>query len=628
MKRTLLWITALVVMVAGMSNSVPRAAAADAVVGTGTPASCNESAFDAALLTAQVDERGTITFNCGPGNHTIEIYSAAVITTEVSIDGGGQIRLLAQGSAPLFVRPRFFEVNGGGWLTLSDIVLEGARGPAGDGWGSQGGSIVVWGNGQLDLQGTTILNSASSAWGGAIANESGIVRVQDSVITGAAKWGGAYNGANGYDIFINTIVRDSAGTEGGGGLRLWNTIHSTVTDSTISGNDTNGAGGGIENLGSPLTITRSIIEGNAASEWGGGIKNSSNLGRPGTVIIENSRIAGNVSAIKGGGIDSNSILTLRDTLVSGNTAVWGGGILSWGGQLSLDGATVSQNSADRGGGVYVHGGGATIDGSQIADNEATEGGGLYLTEIEGANADNWVRIRDSEIAGNRAVAGSGILAARAYATLSQTELAGNNTTAVYLWQTTAGGSYMVITQSSIHDNGGGLYNGAASTLTVGNSTISQNGEWGVWAGQDSIQTLLGFSTVRGNAAGQIQRTGGRLVLTGAAIDRGATLAANCVADAGLPAVEGSGSWANDNSCGQGVTVSSDLDLGPLEANDGPTPSHMPQAGSVLIDAVACDTYTTDQRGAARPHGAGCDAGAVEAGASARPLLFVPVIARQ
>lgn len=626
--KQMMWIMTVVLLLSGLAGSQARAATADAVVGTGTPASCDEAAFDAALATVQAGTRGAITFDCGPASHTIEIYSSATITQEVVIDGGGLIRLFAQGSSPMFVRPRFFEVNAGGWLTLHDIVLEGGRGPAGDGWGSQGGSIVVWGTGQLDVQGTTIVNSASSAWGGAIANEGGIVRVQDSIISNSsAKWGGAYNGANGYDIFINTTVTDATSTDGGGGVRLWNTLDSSFTDSTISGHFTGGAGGGIENLGGQVTIRGSYIEGNSATQWGGGIKNSNNGDRVGTIRIESSRIAGNVSAINGGGIESNGALILGETLVSGNTAVWGGGILNWGGQMALAGSSVRDNSATLGGGIYANGGGLTVANSLIADNDATEGGGLYLMEIAGANTDNWARITASDITGNQAAAGGGILAARAYVTVSQTEIAGNSTVAVYLWQTTSGGSYMVVDQSSIHDNaGGGFYNGESSTLTIGNSTISQNGEWGVWAGQNSIQTLLGFSTVRGNAAGQIRRTGGQLVLEAAAIDRGTTATANCVSDAGLSAPQGGGSWANDNSCGATVSVSSDLDLGPLAMNGGSTSSHEPQPGSALIDATDCGINTIDQRGVARPQGEACDVGAVEFDPSGGQI-FVPVIVR-
>ncbi len=615
-------------LLSGLTGTKARAATTDAVVGTGTPASCDETAFDAALATVQAGTRGTITFDCGPASHTIEIYNSATISKEVTIDGGGLIRLFAQGSSPMFVKPRFFEVSAGGWLTLNDMVLEGGRGPAGDGWGSQGGSIVVWGAGQLDMQGTTILNSASTAWGGAIANEGGVVRVQDSIISGSsAKWGGAYNGANGYDIFINATVVGSISAEGGGGVRLWNTIDSSITDSTISGHTTAGSGGGIENIGGQVTIRGSYIEGNAATLWGGGVKNSNNGDRTGWILIENSRIADNVSGINGGGIESQGSLTLRTTRVTDNTAVAGGGILSWDGQLTIDGTSVVENSADKGGGIYAHGGGVVIDNSQVADNVATEGGGLYLTEIAGAGANNWAHITASDITGNRANSGSGILAAHAYVTVSQSEIFGNGALAVYLWQTVSGGSYMVVTQSSIHDNtGSGFYNGENSTLTIGNSTISQNGEWGVWAGQNSIQTLLGFSTVRDNAAGQIRRTGGQLVLEASAIDRGTTATPNCVTDAGLPAPQGGGNMANDNSCGAPVTPNSDLDLGPLELNGRATPGHWPQPGSALIDAAACGIYKTDQHGMARPQGTACDVGAVEVGPDGG-RIFVPAIMR-
>lgn len=628
MKRFPVWIATITVMLLALALGALPAAAADAVVGNGTPASCNEAALDAAISTVQASGSGTVTFNCGPETRTIEVFTSANIKTEVVIDGGDKVRLLAQGSAPLFVRPRFFEVSDGGALTLRDIILEGGTGPAGDGWGSQGGSIVVWSASSLDVQSSTILDSVSTAWGGAIANEGGAVRVQDSVISGSAKWGGAYNGANGFDIFINATVTGSTSQEGGGGLRFWNALDSQITDSTISGNQTNGAGGGVENIGGRLTIQGSIIEENLAAEWGGGIKNSNNPGKTGTVEIEKSRVADNTAGLNGGGIDNAGGLLVSETLVTRNGAGWGGGILSWGGTLILDRATITENKADAGGGLYVHGGGATIDESLIDGNEATNGGGLFLTEIDGSTAANWVAITSSTISGNQTTqAGGGILANRAYVTVSKTEIAGNQATAVYLWKTASGGSYMTATQSSVHDNtGGGFYNGEQSTLTLFNTTVSQNGEWGVWAGLDSVYTGLGFSTVRGNADGQMQRTGGRLSLESSAVGRGSTAKANCVTNAGLPALEGDGSWSDDNSCGSSVSVSADLDLGPLALNGGATPNHLPQPGSILIDATDCGTVTIDQRGAARPQGAACDAGAVEVGIVGG-RLYAPVVIR-
>ncbi len=72
---------------------------------------------------------------------------------------------------------------------------------------------------------------------------------------------------------------------------------------------------------------------------------------------------------------------------------------------------------------------------------------------------------------------------------------------------------------------------------------------------------------------------------------------------------------SDGSCNpNGTTDQSFTDalLGPLADNGGPTLTHALGAGSPAIDAAdagACPA--TDQRGVARPQGAGCDVGAFE-----------------
>ncbi|MEZ4571506.1 MAG: hypothetical protein R2849_14480 [Thermomicrobiales bacterium] len=57
-------------------------------VGTGTPASCTEAAFDAVLAGG-----GLITFNCRPGTTTIDLTVEKAIANNTEIDGGGQIVL-------------------------------------------------------------------------------------------------------------------------------------------------------------------------------------------------------------------------------------------------------------------------------------------------------------------------------------------------------------------------------------------------------------------------------------------------------------------------------------------------------------------------------------------------------
>jgi hypothetical protein len=78
---------------------------------------------------------------------------------------------------------------------------------------------------------------------------------------------------------------------------------------------------------------------------------------------------------------------------------------------------------------------------------------------------------------------------------------------------------------------------------------------------------------------------------------------------------------NDMGCGGDFTQTGDVSnanvpLGPFANNGGPTSTQIPTAGNVAIDHVpnAQCFNATDQRGAVRPAGAGCDSGAYEVGA--------------
>uniref|UniRef100_UPI003569B55B choice-of-anchor Q domain-containing protein n=1 Tax=Actinotalea sp. TaxID=1872145 RepID=UPI003569B55B len=72
---------------------------------------------------------------------------------------------------------------------------------------------------------------------------------------------------------------------------------------------------------------------------------------------------------------------------------------------------------------------------------------------------------------------------------------------------------------------------------------------------------------------------------------------------------------SDGSCNPNGTTdqsSTDALLGPLADNGGPTLTHALGAGSPAIDAADAGTSpATDQRGVARPQGAGFDVGAFE-----------------
>ena len=64
----------------------PQVAQAGGVVGTGTPASCNELTLSAALAGG-----GIVTFNCGSAAHTIGSFNQKVIAANTQVDGGGPL---------------------------------------------------------------------------------------------------------------------------------------------------------------------------------------------------------------------------------------------------------------------------------------------------------------------------------------------------------------------------------------------------------------------------------------------------------------------------------------------------------------------------------------------------------
>jgi hypothetical protein len=168
-----------------------------------------------------------------------------------------------------------------------------------------------------------------------------------------------------------------------------------------------------------------------------------------------------------------------------------------------------------------------------------------------------------------------------------------------------------VVNSTIGDNvGGGLgvgriSGGCVATATVTSTTITANEGAGLSAG--SLGTTL---TLRSTIVAQ-QASG-----------------ADCALPASL-AMSAGHNLAGDGSCH--LTDPTDLPnadamLGPLQHNGGPTETHALLPGSLAIDAIPLADCTwdddgdpgtaevplaTDQRGVARPQGAGCDIGAVE-----------------
>jgi hypothetical protein len=149
--RFIVVILLLVWLLADISP-IHRARAAG-VVGTGTPASCNEAALDTALAGG-----GNVTFNCGStlsSPVTIVITSTKLITIDTLINGGtvGLIKISGQNGAN---RVRIFQVNA--LLTINNLIV--ADGLANN---SMGGAIYNNGGGVVITNSSFLNNQATGA---------------------------------------------------------------------------------------------------------------------------------------------------------------------------------------------------------------------------------------------------------------------------------------------------------------------------------------------------------------------------------------------------------------------------------------------------------------------------------
>ena len=158
--------------------------------------------------------------------------------------------------------------------------------------------------------------------------------------------------------------------------------------------------------------------------------------------------------------------------------------------------------------------------------------------------------------------------------------------------------------------GGGLYSEFGNTLVrnttfSGNSAVSLGGGLSTHGGSLTINN----STFSGNSA---ENGGGLHDAFGSVNVTNSLFAGSTGGNCCNISSSGSNNLADDGSCGSGFTYSSSILLGTLGSYGGPTQTVPLLPGSAAIDAGDNATCaSTDQRGLARPQGAGCDIGAFE-----------------
>lgn len=321
---------------------------------------------------------GTITLTSGEMNIDKDLMIEGPGVNDLSISGNNSSRVINIYS---------WGIPGGVVVTFSNITI--TDGNVIDG----GGGVRIWSDhtepSTLELTNVNVINNQSEQYGGGIHINSSIVTISNSYISNNYP-AGIFNGYGTMTITDSTISNNDS-HRGGGIKNDYGSV--SVINSTISNNRA-GLGGGIDNFGA-LTIVNSTISGNEAYDrlgvatWGGGIANFSYE----TVIVKNSTITGNIAEEGGDGIFNRGAFTLSNTIIANNNPHGDcydeyGNLTSTGYNLDSDGSCnltqpTDLPSTDPALGPLADNGGSTQTHALLEGSPAIDTGAENCTDAEG-----------------------------------------------------------------------------------------------------------------------------------------------------------------------------------------------------------------------------------------------------
>ncbi|MBI5651303.1 MAG: hypothetical protein HZC40_12810, partial [Chloroflexi bacterium] len=439
----------------------------------------------------------------------------------------------------------------------------------------------IYNLGHLTLSNSLVI-SITSGWtqAGAIYNDySGVLTITNSTISNNQS--GAYGGgvANyGVMTLDHVTISGNRAYHGGG---ILNGGAMTITNSTINGNTAWVAGGGIQNAGT-ASITNSTIISNTGNSHSGGFYNLGIAYLSGVILTRNNGHS------YGGGIHNGSMLSLSASTIATNTAQYGAGVSNYG-TLTMTFGTVRDNIAHQGFAGFLNTGTLNLSQVSISGNiaETFDGGGI--TNAKDSQQKGFLNLTDVTISHNVAQRnGGGIFNKDGMLIATNVTVSGNSASII-----------------------AGIDNSGQITLT--NTTITDNqvtqpsGLASIYNGYNSTSVVYLKNTIIANS-GSVP---------------------NCRSDLGIGIISLGYNLNSDNSCN--LTTIGDLTntnpfLGSLANNGGATLTHALNAGSPAINAgdnTGCPA--TDQRGMPRPLGARCDIGAYEFSGTYPFAFILPVI---
>lgn len=537
-------------------------------------------------------------------------------------------------------------------VTLNDITAYDNLAQGNDG-GAVGGAFrfsnatVNWTDGNVYQNDATNLGDGGSS-GGGIGGLQSALNLNDITIHQNQADGGGGLGVSAGSIVADNIVVTENSAQNGAGISLFRPFGRMITNSTIQQNsasypDGDSFGGGIlANIGGDFNLTGTQVISNSA-DFGAGIRLTPGTSgcQAGAARFYGATIEGNVAAQDGGGLHLTSTnfceFTIEDTTVRTNRAEdgYGGGIhnaLSTTFQglapdmTTIRNTTIADNVAaggSSGGGVANVGFLTIAESTIITGNSASGGGGIYN--------EHTLFVNDATINQNSALTGAGIanitiVASRGVVTLQNTTLDSNSATlfggGIASLSTVT--NPITVTQSTLSNNsagsaGGGVYYSNGADGNIANSTLSgnstNNNGSGVYIANGEL-TLTNVTVAFGTGNIGLAHLGGTLTIHNSIVAlNGGDECSGTITTLGYP------NLATDATCNATIVDSNPLLLA-LQNNGGVTETHDLHPSSPAVDtgnAIVCLSPivdVVDQRGFGRPHGAGCDLGAVETGSPA------------
>jgi CSLREA domain-containing protein len=518
----------------------------------------------------------------------LDVNGAIVTITNAS---NGPITIDAGGA------DRVFDVGpmSPGQVSLTGLTIQ-------NGSASVGGGIKVGGGSVLNLTNVTLTDNSATFQGGGLWN-AGLATLTNSVVRSNSNTGFGPNTLGGgifnaKTLTLNGVIVESNQILSGiaGGIANAPTGNMTLVNATIRGNNAQMGAGSLS--AGVATLDHVTVTGNHATLAEAGFANGGNA------LLANILVSRNSSADINGGLGNAGFMTVTNGLITGNTAATVNGGFANVGSSRLENVTISGNTASSVAGV-----GNLCVVSAINPNCA---GSLVMTNVT--------------ISGNHSIGDGGLTNAGLGGGLANGRIVtATNVTIASNDASVAGGNLVSGTKAIdvIQERGATLGRvlglGAPLTLTFPKTDPVTNG---------AIETTLVKNTIVANGAGGDClpfALGGRPILS---LGFNLTSDSSCILVALTPAPDKKGVNPNLDSA---VANNGGPALGDVRGPDSPSrgavaSDDVPEAagatmtqalltGSPAINAIpvtSCPPPGTDERGVARPQGAGCDIGAFEA----------------